>query len=41
MYGKGLRALSISTVVVMAIALGLVFFYVPLEAQEGFLQKIF
>jgi heme exporter protein C len=41
MYGKGLRALSISTVAVMAIALGLVFFYAPLEAEEGFLQKIF
>jgi heme exporter protein C len=41
LYGKGLRALSISTIVAMAIALGLVFFYVPLEAQEGFLQKIF
>ena len=41
MYGKGLRALSISTVVVTAIALGLVFFYAPLDAEQGFLQKIF
>src|ERR1035438_1350249 len=41
MYGKGLRALSISTVVAMTVALGLVFFYVPLEAEQGFLQKIF
>jgi heme exporter protein C len=41
MYGKGLRALSISTVAVMAVALGLVFFWVPLEAEQGFLQKIF
>src|SRR5882757_9301597 len=41
MYGKGLRALSISTVAVMAVALGLVFFYAPLEADQGFLQKIF
>src|SRR3954466_4341517 len=41
MYGKGLRALSISTVAVMAIALALVFFYAPLEAEQGFLQKIF
>src|ERR1700680_3288254 len=40
-YGKGLRALSISTVAVTAIALGLVFFYAPLEAEQGFLQKIF
>ncbi len=41
MYGKGLRALSISTVVVMAAALALVFFWAPLEAEQGFLQKIF
>src|SRR5882757_2796709 len=41
MYGKGLRALSISTVAVMAVALGLVFFWAPLEADQGFLQKIF
>jgi heme exporter protein C len=41
MYGKGLRALSISTVAVTAIALGLVFFYAPLDAEQGFLQKIF
>ncbi len=41
MYGKGLRALSISTVVAMAAALALVFFYAPLEAEQGFLQKIF
>ena len=40
-YGKGLRTLSISTVAVIAIALGLVFFYAPLEAEQGFLQKIF
>jgi heme exporter protein C len=41
MYGRGLRTLSIATVAVMALALGLVFFYAPLEAEEGFLQKIF
>ncbi len=41
MYGKGLRTLSISTVVAMATALALVFFYAPLEAEQGFLQKIF
>jgi heme exporter protein C len=40
-YGKGLRALSISTVAVMALALALVFFYAPLDAEQGFLQKIF
>jgi heme exporter protein C len=41
MYGRGLSTLSIATVAVMAIALGLVFFYAPLEAEQGFLQKIF
>jgi heme exporter protein C len=41
MYGKGLRALSISTVLAMAVALALIFFYAPLEADQGFLQKIF
>ncbi|HEY4427411.1 MAG TPA: cytochrome c biogenesis protein CcsA [Solirubrobacteraceae bacterium] len=41
MYGKGLRALSISTVVAMTLALSLVFFYAPLDAEQGFLQKIF
>src|SRR3981081_3549473 len=41
MYGKGLRALSISTVTVMTAALALVFFYAPLEAEQGFLQKSF
>jgi heme exporter protein C len=41
MYGKGLRALSISTIAVITAALALVFFYAPLEADQGFLQKIF
>ncbi len=41
MYRRGLRTLSIATVTVMATALVLVFFYAPLEAEEGFLQKIF
>jgi heme exporter protein C len=40
-YGGGLRALSLATVVAMGVALGLVFFYAPLEAEQGFLQKIF
>jgi heme exporter protein C len=37
----GLRTLSILTAAVMAIALSLVFFYAPLDAEQGFLQKIF
>jgi len=40
-YGKGLRALSIATVAVVGLALALVFFYAPLDAEQGFLQKIF
>jgi heme exporter protein C len=40
-YGKGLRTLSIATVVAMTTSLSLVFFYAPLEAEQGFLQKIF
>ena len=40
-YGRGLRALSIATVAVLALALALVFFYAPLDADQGFVQKIF
>jgi heme exporter protein C len=40
-YGRGLPALSVCTVAVMAIALVLVFFWAPLEADQGFVQKIF
>src|SRR5689334_3570869 len=41
MYGKGLRALSAATVVAIAAAFSLVFFYAPLDADQGFIQKIF
>jgi heme exporter protein C len=41
MYGKGLRTLSIAAIAAMGLALALVFFYAPIEAEEGFLQKIF
>src|ERR1700710_3141858 len=41
MYGKGLRPLSIATVAMLAVALSLVFFYAPLDADQGFIQKIF
>jgi heme exporter protein C len=40
-HGRGLRTLSVSTVIAMTAALALVFFYAPLEAEQGFLQKIF
>jgi heme exporter protein C len=36
-----LRALSIVTLVVLTTAFALVFFYAPLDADQGFVQKIF
>jgi heme exporter protein C len=41
LYGRGLRALSIATLLVLAAATALVFFYAPLEADQGVRQKIF
>jgi heme exporter protein C len=41
MYSNGLKPLSIATVVALATALALVFFYAPLDADQGFVQKIF
>ena len=41
MYSKGLRPLSAATVVSLAAAMALVFFYAPLDADQGFVQKIF
>jgi heme exporter protein C len=41
MYGKGLKALSTATVAATAASLALVFFYAPLDADQGFIQKIF
>ena len=41
MYGKGLRALSTATVAAIAASFSLVFFYAPLDADQGFIQKIF
>jgi heme exporter protein C len=38
---RHLRELSIATAVVIAAALTLVFFYAPLDAEQGFIQKIF
>ena len=37
----GLRTLLIATVLAMTASLVMVFFYAPLEAEQGFLQKIF
>jgi heme exporter protein C len=41
LYGRALRGLSIATVVALAGAIALVFFYAPLDADQGFIQKIF
>ena len=41
LYGTRLRALSIATLVTMIAALGLAFFYAPMDADQGFMQKIF
>src|SRR5437764_1784988 len=41
MYGKGLRALSLATTLVLTAAFALVFFYAPNDADQGFVQKIF
>jgi heme exporter protein C len=41
MYGKGLKSLSTATTAAIVVALSLVFFYAPLDADQGFIQKIF
>jgi heme exporter protein C len=40
-HGRGLRGLLLATVASMTAALVLVFFYAPLDADQGFVQKIF
>ena len=40
-YGRGLRALSLATIATLFATLALVFFYAPLDAEQGFVQKIF
>jgi heme exporter protein C len=41
MYSKGLAPLAVATAVVLTTGLVLVFFYAPLDADQGFVQKIF
>jgi heme exporter protein C len=41
MYSKGLKPLAAASAVTLAAALILVFFYAPLDADQGFVQKIF
>jgi heme exporter protein C len=40
-YSKGLTPLSWATAVTLTAAMALVFFYAPLDADQGFVQKIF
>jgi heme exporter protein C len=40
-FGRGLKTLSFLTVALIVGAFALVFFYAPLEADQGFIQKIF
>ena len=41
MHAKGLRGLAAATLVAGAGAAGLIFFYAPTDADQGFVQKIF
>ncbi len=41
MFARGLKSLSIASVVLIVGAFALVFFYAPIEADQGFIQKIF
>jgi heme exporter protein C len=40
-HSRGLRALATATIATITLALVLVFFYAPLDADQGFIQKIF
>ena len=41
MYSKGFLPLAILTAVAVAVSTAMVFFYAPLDADQGFIQKIF
>ncbi len=41
MYGKGFRPLAIAAAIATIMALGLIFFFAPNDADQGFVQKIF
>jgi heme exporter protein C len=40
-FARGLKTLSIASVVLIVGAFALVFFYAPIDADQGFIQKIF
>jgi heme exporter protein C len=41
LFGRGLKSLSIASLLLLSTAFGLVFFYAPNDADQGFIQKIF
>lgn len=41
LYGTRLRALSLLTAVILTAGFALAFFYAPMDADQGFMQKIF
>ncbi len=41
LFGKGLRTLALATAAMLAASMALIFFYAPIEADQGFVQKIF
>ncbi|MCW3047973.1 MAG: hypothetical protein JWO74_2257 [Solirubrobacterales bacterium] len=41
LYGKRLRGLSIAAFVTLTAGIALAFFYAPMDADQGFMQKIF
>jgi heme exporter protein C len=41
LFGKGLRTLGFAAAATLALASYLIFFYAPIEADQGFVQKIF
>jgi heme exporter protein C len=41
LFGRGVKALSIAAVLTIGTAIALVFFYAPIDADQGFVQKIF
>src|SRR5437016_7623967 len=41
LFRRGLVSLSLASTIVIAVAMALVFFYAPLDADQGFIQKIF
>jgi heme exporter protein C len=41
MFSKGLPQLAVASAIALLVAFGLTFFWVPLDADQGFVQKIF